>query len=649
MSTPDIAARRLGRWLRALGACLALAVGGPAMATAAGPYQPNDAPVLVVLGQSNAQGYNQFLTGADVSRIGQHLAHVKGLSVAANRSLTTEDVSWDGFSVDNHNLGDYSQNTYNLAGEFAKLWDDAVTQHTANLPDLYVIHIAWPGQGIKGWENGNNNLWWPERTPDSINSQFPLANRMLGMAMQNLIKAGKRPRLIGIHWDQWETEAWSHSFATQADVVRNYKNLIEQFQATVGGADFPFYLYYPRTPAYDAAATAMIASAFTQMAQDKSLNVSLIDAAAAKDEAGHPLYSTDKPYYGIFDTDSLHYSGTVQKWFARKQWDLTFRHDKYGPVVKKVVVPNAPRQLLAKNFKTDFNGDHKADLLFTNDTTTYVTWLMSGLQVADGSVVSWNTSSMDWKAIAKGDFDGDGRSDILWFNKTARQHVIWFMSGSNVLRSVMLSGLDTGATLLTTGDFDGDHKADLLWFNRGTGQYSIAFMNGGAQTSNVPIAAPNPGWEFEGVGDFNADGKADILWVYPGNLHTVWFMNGANVLFGNMMQQPSPGWSPRQIADFDGDGIADVLWYHAGINGYVIWFMTGQALTAKPSSGGLGSAPSSGYYLEGTGDFDGDGKADILWMNPSSMLYDIWFLDGLNKAARSGQMQTPAYGWTVVQ
>jgi len=34
------------------------------------------------------------------------------------------------------------------------------------------------------------------------------------------------------------------------------------------------------------------------------------------------------------------------------------------------------------------NGDRKANLLFANDTTIYVTWLMSGLQVADGSVVS---------------------------------------------------------------------------------------------------------------------------------------------------------------------------------------------------------------------------------------------------------------------
>jgi len=103
---------------------------------------------------------------------------------------------------------------------------------------------------------------------------------------------------------------------------------------------------------------------------------------------------------------------------------------------------------------------------------------------------------MDWTAIAKGDFDGDGRSDIFWFNKVTKQYAIWFMNGSNVPRSVMLNGLDTDATLLTTGDFDGDHKADLLWFNPSTGRYSIAFMNGGAQTSNVRIASPTPGWEF---------------------------------------------------------------------------------------------------------------------------------------------------------
>jgi len=70
MSTPDNATRLLGRWPRALGVCLALAVGSPAMATVAGPYEPTDAPVLVALGQSNAQGFNQFPAGADVDRIG---------------------------------------------------------------------------------------------------------------------------------------------------------------------------------------------------------------------------------------------------------------------------------------------------------------------------------------------------------------------------------------------------------------------------------------------------------------------------------------------------------------------------------------------------------------------------------------------------
>ena len=62
------------------------------------------------------------------------------------------------------------------------------------------------------------------------------------------------------------------------------------------------------------------------------------------------------------------------------------------------------------------------------------------------------------------------------------------------------------------GDFDGDGKADILWRNRTTGQDFIWLMNGGTITGSGSLGYVSSDWTIEGVGDFNGDGKADILW-----------------------------------------------------------------------------------------------------------------------------------------
>ena len=52
-----------------------------------------------------------------------------------------------------------------------------------------------------------------------------------------------------------------------------------------------------------------------------------------------------------------------------------------------------------------------------------------------------------------------------------------------------------------TGDFNGDGKDDLLWRNQSTGQNAIW-----GQASDAQSLAIDP------VGDYNADGKADVAW-----------------------------------------------------------------------------------------------------------------------------------------
>ena len=67
----------------------------------------------------------------------------------------------------------------------------------------------------------------------------------------------------------------------------------------------------------------------------------------------------------------------------------------------------------------------------------------------------------------------------------------------------------------------------------------------------------------------------------------------------------------KGTGDFNFDGKADILWQNDdGTPG--IWLMNGlTVLAAAP----VGINPGPAWQVKGSGDFNSDGKADILWQN----------------------------------
>jgi serralysin len=76
--------------------------------------------------------------------------------------------------------------------------------------------------------------------------------------------------------------------------------------------------------------------------------------------------------------------------------------------------------------------------------------------------------------------------------------------------------------------------------------------------------------------------------------------------------------------DFDGDGKADLLWRDSSGNLYM-WFMNGSTMI---SSATVGNVPPA-WSVIGTGDMNGDGKGDILWQDSSGNVA-VWFMNGSN-------------------
>ncbi len=96
-------------------------------------------------------------------------------------------------------------------------------------------------------------------------------------------------------------------------------------------------------------------------------------------------------------------------------------------------------------------------------------------------------------------------------------------------------------------------------------------------------------------------------------------------------------------SDFDGGGRADLLWRNTGTGNAVIWRMNGFDREADKSIG----APDPVWQVRGLADFDADTKADILWRDTSTGNTVIWLMDGFTKLATGGT-GAPSLEWQVV-
>jgi hypothetical protein len=159
-----------------------------------------------------------------------------------------------------------------------------------------------------------------------------------------------------------------------------------------------------------------------------------------------------------------------------------------------------------------------------------VVWYLDGVTFL-GSAVFPAVTDPTWKMAGAGDFNGDGKPDILWrYNAIPGYNVVWYLDGVNVIGSAVLESVtDPTWEVGGLGDFNGDGKVDILWRFNGPGGYNIIWhMNGVTKIDyHVPEAVTDPTWKIGAVGDFNNDGKVDILWRYygAGGYNVVWYMN----------------------------------------------------------------------------------------------------------------------------
>jgi hypothetical protein len=297
----------------------------------------------------------------------------------------------------------------------------------------------------------------------------------------------------------------------------------------------------------------------------------------------------------------------------------------------------------------DFNGDDKADLVVTNWGTNTASVLLNTTPTA-ATTPSFATpktfaTGQGPRAVAVGDFNGDGKPDLAVANMFAS-----FVGTVSVLLNTTPTGaavptfatqrtFDTGSApySVTVGDFNGDGKPDLAVANWGffgdvAGSVSV-LLNRTLKGATTPSFAPQKtfatgnGPRSVAVGDFNGDGKPDLAlanWGSSGNAgNTVSvLLNATPTGVGTPSFAPQKtfvtGTGPHSVAaaDFNGDGQPDLVVANSIDNTVTVLLNTTAPAATTPTFVAQNTfATDDGPRSVVVGDFNGDGQADLVAAN----------------------------------
>jgi len=336
----------------------------------------------------------------------------------------------------------------------------------------------------------------------------------------------------------------------------------------------------------------------------------------------------------------------------------------------------------------DFNGDGTTDVFAAAQAADGSTqWLYSS--GGAGSYTNLASTTVPYSELLFGDFDGDGKSDVLAAlpQSNGTLQVVYWPGG--LAPSVLLGSIPAPAPALRVGDFNGDGISDLLalrcgmagplafaplqtvatsgfsTYNQeltgdvnGDGQADMILVSTcqnldssgicashrlqagtalGTSTHSFSLVAPQQlgadSLDFTYYkafsGDYNGDGRTDLAMVYPtssGLTVYVAFSNGDGTFTLNPVQTFAGDWNSFNpvTGDFNGDGKADLAFEtvclftggscsNGDTNSVYVASSTGTGAFTMSARQDMGPASGWDDYISFVGDFNGDGRTDLLF------------------------------------
>ncbi len=222
-------------------------------------------------------------------------------------------------------------------------------------------------------------------------------------------------------------------------------------------------------------------------------------------------------------------------------------------------------------------------------------------------------------APESGDFDGDGRTDLIHICCADYAHIYYFNTNGTFIRYTFLPwagyGMQSGDWRF--GDFNGDGRTDILHLC--CPDYANLFLATTVRgTFTRVFFQPWPNYGMQTgvwrVGDFDADGRSDLAHMCCIDYGNIFYSNGGTT-FSRYAFQPWPAYGIQLgvwlTGDLDGFAGADLVHLWGPSDGNLFYFGTTRGSFTHRY---FQPAPNYGMQLGvwRAGKINGDGTTDLL-------------------------------------
>ena len=262
----------------------------------------------------------------------------------------------------------------------------------------------------------------------------------------------------------------------------------------------------------------------------------------------------------------------------------------------------------------DFNGDGQTDIVgrCADDGYWWVALNHEGTDLAVQRWTRWSTN-VTWTDVMVGDFNGDGRDDIV--GRVAHNGDWWVaQSTGSGFTNTKWTRWSTNVTWtdVMVGDFNGDGRDDIVGRVGQNGDWWVA-QSTGTNYANAKWTrwSTNVTWNHVMLGDFNGDGRDDIVGQVAQN-GDWWVAQSTGTNYANTKWtrwSTNVTWNHVMLGDFNGDGRDDIVGQVA---------QNGDWWVAQSTGSNFANAKWTRWSTNVTwtdvmlGDFNGDGRDDIV-------------------------------------